>query len=429
MEKFTIQEGEYIPPIIEQLFKNHFNHKDTQIKDDGSISNFSGFIILNDKLLVSFPKHFLTKSELHQSYISSDNINFEKHSKLLFNTIYKASSKTSVLGKEITKDLEENFPFRAFLNVYEYYKKYGLYKKEIHTKKYGYDGEIDWKSSIEKSSLIFNNNNIIFIPLVIREKLYHYEFLSKCMAYIINSSADTLSIFIPITKVHYDYKDIDWRNTKRIIKELRKLLRSSFKDIDKNLILSIIQFFENKNHVTNGIKIKIHTFYLIWEDMVQEYLNNYFLDISTFTDNQNVVRHKLTFSEKPLPQKLGFLKKTFFTDARGTSGFSLELDHYLATKSNIYIFDSKYYQKLTGLNYKQVSYYFLLNNQNNPSMNLNTYNALLLPTSRNMADFENFKYHYIHSKEFSYNNQTFFIIEQYLNTLHVMNMYQNKVKQ
>ena len=52
-----------------------------------------------------------------------------------------------------------------------------------------------------------------------------------------------------------------------------------------------------------------------------------------------------------------------------------------------YIFDAKYYQNLKSLDYKQVSYYFLLkhaeatrDSENNVVSNIQTYNALFLPT-------------------------------------------------
>lgn len=427
MKKYFIQDGEKVPSYIENLFRSSFEYNDIKKKENSFFSRFVGFIIHTDKMLVSFPKHFLSYEDLISANEFSNNYKLlNSYSNLLMNTLRKSSQKKSENGIDIQKELNSHFPFEAFLNIYEYFKKYGLYMKEIQLKKPGYNGKIDWKSTIEKSPIIVNKKNILFMPPIINKKVSVEVFISKCMAYVIDSTAEKISIFSPIQKTNYNYHDLDWSNSKIIINKLRELKHYLFKDVHKKLLEDLIHFFENENYSNNSLKIKTHNFNLIWEDMIEKYLNNYFIGINTITEpkkHEKQIKHQLTFSSTPLNQKLNFSKTKFYTDKRGEEGHRLEPDHYYCTNSIRYLFDSKYYTKVKGLEYKQISYYYLLRKHDSHNKKLQTFNAILLPTERASDSEKNFNYHYEHSPLYSVDKEEFFIIEQYLNMIDVMKKY------
>ena len=79
----------------------------------------------------------------------------------------------------------EQFPFKAYFDILFHYKKYGLHfsveKEEIK----GYSGNINWIKTFKKSQKYINNNNIIFLPLILNKKYILGNFISECMEFIL----------------------------------------------------------------------------------------------------------------------------------------------------------------------------------------------------------------------------------------------------
>lgn len=418
-----IQDGTLLEPDVRQKFGSFFNYRDISGKEKGDYINFVGFIISEDNTLVSFPKHFI--SEDQKDYITHEPIKLREYMNLLFQTILKYSKKNNEKHIGVKNDLNEGYPFQSFFEIYDYYKKYGLFTNEREIKHFGYQGNISWKDSLRKSPIVINNNNILYIPLVIKNKVHDYVFISKCMAYVINSTMDRFSVFLNLNKVPLDIYDIDFNNRDFIMSTLRKLKHSLFKDIHKRLIDNLITFFEHEKHGTNSIQIKIYTFNLIWEELVNDFLNKYFLKIDHST-NDIIFRKTETYNV--------FHKPTIYPDnidkgkIKGEDnflGYSLEPDSYFIKDSCRYIFDAKYYQNIKSLNYKQISYYFLLkwyeSNINSEGIKtpVKTYNALILPTE---AEYKR-DTHFLLNTDFNEDEEEFMIIEYYLNVINLMRSY------
>lgn len=415
LEKYIMQEGEKISPEKKSLFTSLLTPEDLKYSNGRYIVQFTGFIISEKIALISFPKHYFDSKLIQRKECEKKIQDLDYHIKLLFNTIHKASFKKSDLGLGVLQDLDADYPFSSFFQIYDYFQKYGIYQDAEGVKKFGYSGKIDWKTSLQKSPLVVNDGKILYLPMVINEVVNKNVFVGKCMAYVIDSTIEKFFLFISFERTNYEYRDIDWSKRIPIIQQLREIEQQNFKDIHKKLIRDLINFFQNENYTSNLLKIKLYTFNLVWEDMVNEYLKNYFMEI-----NEN----KLIFEEFPKVTKNNFSKKRFYPDIRGKEGYYIELDHYLKQVGIEYLFDSKYYQKVWGLDYKQLAYYQMFQNQNANKI----YAALLLPTHRETQHPDNFKIHFHFNpyflKEITEDSiEEFKIIEQYLNVQQVIQAY------
>ncbi len=87
-------------------------------------------------------------------------------------------------------------------------------------------------------------------------------------------------------------------------------------------------------------------------------------------------------------RKYVFTKERAFVETleKTNHGFTIEFDHISRKNKDkkIYLFDSKYYTKISELNYKQIAYHYFLvktaEGEENKSENI--VNGLILPTER-----------------------------------------------
>ena len=264
----------------------------------------------------------------------------------------------SYLNDENKSTLEQSYPLKAFQNILSYYLKYGLYREEYIVETQGYSGKIDWKKTIAKSNKVFSNGKLLYLPFVIKNKYSENVFISECMAYAINETFSILSFILP-NRVHVDIdynKDV-FLNRDFVLSKLRSFKGKIFKDINKKLLFDLITFFEMQGN-PNEFKYKNYYFSGIWEKMIGEYLNR---NLSSIDNDQ----HKFESNCKLFI----FEKQRFSIGNR-----EIEVDHYFETDKYIYILDSKYYQSVQELNYKQVAYDYFLRKKNKTVIN-----ALIAP--------------------------------------------------
>lgn len=364
IKKFNLSDGD---KRYSKEFKNY-------------ILDFVGFVIEKEKILAVFPKHFF-----------NDDDNFEKQNKkqvkenvkMLFKVIskYNLENKSkSVADKYIgyKDNFESDYPFESFFKIYEYYKKYGIYKEEEVSLSKDTSGKISWKDTIQKANTIAFNGNLIFLPIYTKKKSNKNAFLSECMTFVINYTIRNFSYFIQLPPVREKECKIDFlTNREYTLRQLYQYNNTVFKDYQKELINALINFFEkyDKNASGGAIHFKINYFHVIWESMVNKYLNDCFIKV----DKEN---YKLVFDYKKRKNTKKFKKETFNID-KSIHKFIMQPDHYYSDENAIYVFDSKYYKNITDLNYKQFSYTILLGNSELGN-NKNLYSALLLPgKSRN----------------------------------------------
>lgn len=379
-------------------------------KDKQEIFDFVGFVIYKEKMLAVFPKHFYDFDEC-------DNV--LEDIKLLFNIIrkYTSENKNMLLTDKYfgyENNFESDYPFAEFYKIYEYYKKYGIYKEEQLIIEKSLKGRISWKDTISKSDVIVSNDNLIFLPIYSKRKSSRDAFISECMTYVINYTINKFPFFIdfpPITSVK---SKIDFlANREYTLRQLYQYENKVFKDYQKELIKSLISFFEKfDNRSTSGaIHIKINYFDMIWQKMVNKYLNDCFVKV----DEEH---RKLEFEYDKSKKHFSFNSKKFDIDVSEHKYYIIP-DHYYNDETSIYLFDSKYYQEISDLNYKQFSYTILLgNSQLGNSKKL--YSALLLPGKKPNGIHLQLDIPYCQM-----NPGCNYIIEQYLDVKLIMKNYLN----
>lgn len=424
LEKYIIQEGQIIPAFIEEKYKYQFEYNDIEKIGMNFYCKFTGFIIGEKSILISFPKHYFDEEKLIELNHSKSDIDLMHHMNLLFNTISKALLKKSERAIGIKEDINAQYPFTSFFNIYNYYQSYGLYINEVDRYKFNYSGKINWKKTIERSPIVINERNLLYLPLIVEEKAAEHVFITKCMAYAIDSTIEKFKVFLKLEKTNFELSGVSFDNPRLIVNQLREIGHNMFKDIDKNLIKDLIDFYQKISMSSHQVQIKMHTFNLLWEDMVEEYLNKYFSHID-HTDGEI----QLVFTANINEKKYNFKKEIFYPDIRKEKGYRIEPDHFSNYQGDLYLFDSKYYNEVKGLDYKQVSYYYLLFNRKEHLNTERIYSALILPTEKSSTKVAS-KEHFIFNESFSIKNAKadetssgFVIFECYLDIQDVMSKY------
>ena len=317
-----------------------------------------GFVFSKDKILAVFPKHYFDNSQIE--VINKQNVILEEDIRLLFKAFTQYSNKkgTSVKADKYIGN-EENFvsdyPFQKFYAIYDYYKKYGLYKEQEEIIKIGDHGKISWKRTIQKSNIIVSDGNLIFSPLYVKRNSDISNFLTECMAFIIDETIARFSFFINLPRTTYKKSKINYfDNISYVVRRLYEIRGKVNKDTTKLLIDNMIQFFIEYNSKCYGgrIHVKVNYFNNIWEEAIEMYLNRYFKCVDSIAE-------KIIFDVNQVVSKISFKKKPFDID-ESSNGFSIEPDYFALDGDIMYLFDAKYYNKIDGLNYKQFSYNELL---------------------------------------------------------------------
>src|SRR5699024_9188482 len=400
-----VQDGAKLDEDNEVQFRQYLDYRDIRSNSKGNYINFVGFIFANGKTLISFPKNYFATNELKQ--INKELEEMDQHIKILYQLIKKCMGVRNQYLLEVKNELNHSYPFIPFLHVFEYFQNYGLFTIEDEIKKFGSHGRISWKDTFRKSPMIYNSGNILYWPPVIRKRKNDFVFVSKCITYVINSTLIKYKFLFDFHGVDLEYRDIDFSNNKRILKKLYVVKQGLFKDIHIQLIEYLISFFKNENYYGNKKAIKIYSFHLIWEEMVRERLN------SSFTNVDNINK-RLNFDEQNVQQNR-FNNHSFELDARRNSKeiktYKIIPDYFYDTKNVRYIFDAKYYTTIEELDYKQISYYYLLKQYGGEAEEKDIYNALILPTSKEQWN----KTHFQLDEVFSPGNKPLKIKEYYLN--------------
>ncbi|KAB8126058.1 LlaJI family restriction endonuclease [Gracilibacillus oryzae] len=364
-------------------------------KKNSEVVNFVGFVIKDSDILVVLPKRYSNKEILNRSDIE-----------LLFAVLLTDQIRNPQKYTGPVKEFDSSFPFHAFYSIYSYFKQYGLYKESEKITISGYSGKISWKDTIKKSANIISEGNLIYLPLYVQETEDKHVFLSNCMAFAISFTLRTFPYFVqgkePVEKFnHFDF----WNNRAYVVNRLKKIHTEVFKDTHKRLVKDLIDFFSNCPE-GGSISIKHYNFELVWESMVEEFLNGFFTGVNETGLHFSQKRHVNT------PYK--FNKAKYNVD-KVHSQNRLEPDHYYLNNEVQFIFDAKYYFEVKGLNHKQVAYQTLLK-----KMATKTHNALILPT-----DTENRTSIHFDLKEEYYDNEEdrVKIFEYYLNMKGVMENY------
>ena len=359
--------------------------------------DFVGFIVKNNEMLAVFPKHFFDDNDRNKDI--NENV------KLLYSTIKKYND-INTKEKEVKKyigykdNFESDYPFEPFYNVYEYYMKYGVFKEENED------------ITLQKSNTLVSNGNLIYLPILSRIKNHKYDFLSECMIFVINHTIEKFSLFLDMVPIVAKKCKINFlANIDYTLNYLYRYKNSFFKDNQKRLVDSLIDFFEQYEKLKKGgaIHFKINYFEDIWEKMINQYLNDYF-------DYVDVKNKKIIFSEEK-NNKFSFFKLKERIDSRFNNKNIIEPDFYFENDSSMYVFDAKYYENLDSIEYKQVAYTLLLGNRKEKGSK-EIYSALILPGTKNNGLNLLLKEEYCQLKD-----GCNYIMEQYMDVKKVMKNY------
>lgn len=351
---FYGQDGEVVDDILIKMFG--LSTKEIRYSDklDANVFDVVGFVYKDNKILVVFPKHYYDKSDIDR--FNSTNINLGSDIRLLYNVIkkYGEMKKTTSTARSYIGTMDgyaSDYPFKPFYEVYDYFQKYGAYKeKEIRIVK-GSAGKISWKDTLKKSNKIISDGNLIFSPFYVTKKNFNEVFLTECMAFIIDYTIDFFNAFLSMKKTGINYKFDFLNNVDYVLTQLKLNQSTAFKDSQIHLIQSMIDFFEQYKCKAKGgkIHIKIRYFDMIWQSMIERYINRHFVSIDATTgaaifdetiDNSTVIFKDIQFSD--IDDSLHH--------------FQINIDHFAFVNNILYIFDSKYYTNISKLNYKQFSY-------------------------------------------------------------------------
>lgn len=370
------------------------------------VYNFVGFISNEENdLLFVFPKHFKIG-------------NVEADSRLTFGCIAKHMQKKPHLyiGENSNETFESNYPFAAFFEVYNYYASYGLYLEEKALVKPNIGGRVSWKDTISRCDKFLVGGNVALYPIYFRRNYRFTNFIYECMVYVIDYTINKFGFIINLEPTGEIFPELDLLEEKdHIITILQQIRQQTFKDIDQILIDNIIKFF-SKINVGGNLYMKHYTFSSVWEDMVTYYLCSYYKEIN--------IKNEIVF-DKSSSSHISFAKRTFHTNAAKTAQY-ISPDHYGADHSSQLIFDAKYYIHVTGMDYKQIAYVFMLRETRDslslPQKFVKTYSALILP-----SDHRRTKMHFMMEPLFGKTSTDVIITEEYLDIADVMKTYYNKI--
>lgn len=411
------QDGEVVDDKIKKLFE--LDEKELRWSSSHGTSVYSvvGFVFKENNILVVFPKHYYTNTEL--SLFNGKNLELTEDIELLYNVIKRYNEKKNITAHAqaymgAKEDFDSDYPFQPFYEIYGYFQKYGLYKEKSEEIVPNGSGRISWKKTISKANKIISDGNLIFLPLYSKKKNYNSVFVTDCMAFIIDYTIDHFHSFLNLKKTNHSSDRFDYfGNIEYVLMQLKQYSNTVFKDIHKQLLLSMIAFFEQYKDKTKAkggnIHVKIRYFDMIWQDMMAQYLNKHFVKVDT-ADNSLIFDTSLTSSS------ILFSDRTFGDIDDSTHNYSIDVDHLAYNNNILYIFDSKYYFEAKELNYKQYSYNEILRYHFAGTTNI--FNALLLPGNDSSL------LHFSLSSKYQGSRKTGnTIIEQYLSIKEVMKDY------
>ena len=348
------QDGEIADQNLIKIFglgTRELRHSD---KLDADVFDVVGFVYKDNKILVVFPKHYYSKADIDRFNQSGISLSYDI--KLLYNVIkkYGETENTNAVARSYlgAKDgYSADYPFKPFYEVYDYFQKYGIYKeKEIRIIE-GTSGRVSWKDTIRKSNKIISGGNLVFSPFYTYKKNYNDVFLTECMAFIIDYTIDFFSDFLTMKKTGVRYYFDFPNNIDYVIRQLNLHQSRMFKDTQKHLVKSMIEFFEQFKGKSKGgkVHVKIRYFDMIWQCMISKYLNRHFAGIDPCNG-------AAVFDEGLSNSVISFSQKRFTDIDLSHNNFYIDVDHIAYEDDVLYIFDSKYYSAINDLNYKQLSY-------------------------------------------------------------------------
>lgn len=323
---------------------------------------FVGAIIKRDRILFSYPKQYNPRIENQHKCIKQ---------------ILKIIASNKIHKGSYDKGEKGEFPVKAYIEVAYYYKKYGIYSFRENYNKKGYEGNIDWNKTINKSQKIITEKGLIFFPFVLARDKRTLAFVSECMHYVLddaNQYKDVISFILPY---RHKLKNSIFNDLNYVLKQLKKLRSQCFKDKEKRLIQGLISYIQWKTETKDNVRLLTLSFENYWEDMMNRYLN---MKFSGYKNDKIVWSNNMSNSFAKPQQE--FVESDKVVKSSQSNHYKIGYDLFMSTEdgSCIYLFDSKYYtREINKLDYKQLFYHYHAKSQFENSVIIN---GLLIPTSQ-----------------------------------------------
>lgn len=373
----------------------------TPLKDKSRVRlNFVGFSInQNDEAVAVFPKHF-----------EFDNTSVLDSFAPVFRAIQRANSDavTSSWGKDPSSTdpaiTDCNFPFRAFYQIYAYYQQYGLHLDEVRVDSSA-KGKIYWKKTLSQATFYPIKKAIVPFPLRRESSVRISHLITDAMVYAINHTINLFGPLINLAPIPYQTSiQQGAQNYGLVSRGLRQLRAQTFNDRVVELIDSLIDYF-NQANPGSGYYFKIRNFAFVWQSAVSSFLKKEFvaLDASNVPVLSEVSADDDRFSNLII-RNVNEIRPEQYVD----------IDHFWLDQSrNIqYVFDAKYYNNVSDLNYKQI-FYTLICGLDLATQGVSTVSALILP-SRGFRSKTHFSLSERFARQLKIQNSTLDIQEIYL---------------
>ncbi|WP_314039255.1 LlaJI family restriction endonuclease [Gemella morbillorum] len=390
---------------VEKQFVEEWNIRDyCDTYDKKMTISFVGVVVYKEKILFSFPKHY-----------SVGNLESNEKIECMKEILSLLSANKSKKYGSFDSDENDEFPLKAYIQVANYYRKFGLYKSTEKITQEGHNGRINWNKTINKANKIFQDNNILFYPFILNKVRDKDVFLGECMDFVLYDATKYKFFIDKVISYKSRFHNKIFNNINFVCNQLKQLKSSYFKDSEKKLIDSLIKYLIWKSISKEDMKLLTLKFENYWEDMMLVYLNGNFSYIRNNkiiwvenSKNNFVKKREYIESSKKIRELENYRKK----EAR-----YVEYDHITIKENIIYVFDSKYFNEVKEFNYKQAFYNYLLKSS---YPNKTIINGLLLPTEK--------EYHInVHVDKMDLDSSLELlklkIIEHYVNLRDVINYY------
>ena len=154
-----------------------------------------------------------------------------------------------------SKELKDEYPLRAYIQIMNYYKRFGLYKSSEKITHQGYNGRINWNKTIHKANKILQDNNVLFYPFILNKVRDKDVFLSECMDFVLNDAVKYKLFIDRILTYKGKFSKKIFSNFEFVCRQLIQMKANYFKDEEKKLIDSLIEYFRWKSRLTDNMRL------------------------------------------------------------------------------------------------------------------------------------------------------------------------------
>lgn len=285
--------------------------------DNNFSSDYIGISYNKNNINIVFPRGY--KLSETSSELKSDIILLIK----VFNKYISRKKDKAFLNEanSLFNGKGDFFPLETMLWLLNDYIKNGLYQNNIIHYKTDKNGNINWNKTLKQKTPYICNNNLFYLDFVThKNNIDSSNIITTIQKYVISRCLNTLGWLFPSISIN-DNLSLPYSNN-TCINLLKKELTNSTLDRTKQLLIKMIEFFNNSNTdlTTNILKdYKTNNFNYIWEDMINCVLGN------------------------ESPNK--YYPQAFWTiNSKKYAASNLRPDAILNTDSRIYIIDAKYYK-------------------------------------------------------------------------------------